>query len=179
MYRTRLFAGLSVCLAVLAVVRADEPAKSHQAKAKAAEAAFEQLKKLFGDWLVVKAEDERFKGKIGTSYRLTAGGSAIAETIFPGDTMEMLSVYCRDGDDLVLTHYCCMGNQPRMRARLDDKEELVFEFTGGGNLDPTRDAHIHGGRIRMVDADHLRSEWDYWQDGKSAGKHVFELVRKK
>jgi len=182
MYRVRLFAGMGICLAVLALARADEPgrkAKGQQGDSKAADAAFEQLKKLVGDWVVTKAEDERFKGKIGTTYRLTAGGSAIAETIFPGDAMEMLSVYCRDGDNLVLTHYCCMGNQPRMRAKLGEKDEIVFEFTGGGNLDPAKDAHIHGGRIRLIDADHLQSEWEYWQDGKSAGKHDFELVRKK
>ena len=46
--------------------------------------------------------------------RTTGGGSAVTETLFPGTAHEMMSVYHMDGDDLVLTHYCAGGNQPRM-----------------------------------------------------------------
>jgi hypothetical protein len=168
---------------LLASAGADEPGRNHKKQTgdpRAAESAFEQLKKLVGDWQVANAADEKSKGKIATSYRLTAGGSAVVETIFPGEAMEMLSVYHRDGDNLVLTHYCCMGNQPRMTARIGDtKDELIFEFTGGGNLNPAKDAHIHGGRIRFVDADHIHSEWEFYEQGKAAGKHTFDLVRRK
>ena len=30
--------------------------------------------------------------------------------------MEMISVYTAEGPDLVMTHYCVLGNQPRMKA---------------------------------------------------------------
>ncbi len=79
-----------------------------------------------------------------------------------------------------MTHYCCAGNQPRMRGKIGErKDELVFEFAGGSNLNPAKDGHIHEGKIRFVDADHLHSEWAYFADGKEAGRHSFDLVRKK
>ena len=36
---------------------------------------------------------------------------------FPGTGHAMTTVYHLDGRDLVLTHYCMGGNQPRMRAK--------------------------------------------------------------
>lgn len=141
---------------------------------------FERLKSLSGDWELAKASNLGPKGKVMVRYRLTAGGSAVVETIFPDTNMEMMSVYHRDGEQLVMTHYCCAGNQPRMRARAGkDKDEVVFEFTGGGNLDPAKDPHIHGGLLRFVDADRLHSEWDFHVGGTRAEQHVFDLVRKK
>ncbi len=141
---------------------------------------FERLKKLSGEWELAKPSELAPKGKVASRYRLTAGDSAVAETIFPDTNMEMLSVYHRDGEQLVMTHYCCAGNQPRMRAKIGkDKDEVIFEFTGGGNLDPAKDPHIHGGVIRFVDADHIHSEWEFHVNGKVADKHVFDLIRKK
>ncbi len=143
-------------------------------------AAFERLKGLVGEWEPANTTDEALKGKTALVYRLTGGGSALAETIFPGTNMEMLSVYHRDGDQLLMTHYCAAGNQPRMKGKIGkDKDELIFEFAGGTNFDAAKDMHIHDGVIRFVDADHIHSEWEYYANGKAAGKHAFDLVRKK
>ena len=35
---------------------------------------------------------------------------------FPGQPMEMLSIYHQDKGDLLMTHYCILGNQPKMKA---------------------------------------------------------------
>jgi hypothetical protein len=92
----------------------------------------------------------------------------------------MLSVYHRDGDEVAMTHFCCVGNQPRFRAKIGkNKDELIFEFVGGSNIDPAKDMHIHGGVIRFVDADHIHSEWYMYVDGKQAQTHGSDLVRKK
>jgi hypothetical protein len=179
MLQSRFCFGILVGTALLSPAPAEEPAKTDK-KTKDVQANFERLKKLVGEWEVVDPKDEKSKGKVALRYRLTAGGSALIETIFPDTDMEMVSVYHRDGDQLVLTHYCCMGNQPRMRAKDgDNKDELIFEFTGGSNLDPAKDGHIHNGKIRFVDADHIQSEWEFYAGGKAANKHSFDLVRKK
>ena len=34
---------------------------------------------------------------------------------------EMITMYHPDGDGLALTHYCMLGNQPRMKASKDQK----------------------------------------------------------
>src|SRR4051812_26671103 len=69
-----------------------------------ANASFDKLKKLAGTW--VAADDQgKPTDKIMSIFKLTAGGSALQETLFPGGNEEMVSVYHLDGSDLVMTHY--------------------------------------------------------------------------
>ncbi len=145
---------------------------------RAARSTFERLKQLAGDW--VPASPGGGAGEVVERYRVTSGGNAVVVTHFPGTDHEMVTVYCREGDRVVLTHYCHLGNQPRMRSEAGtDGNEVVFEFAGGGNLNPAKDVHMHGCRLRFVDADHLHGEWELFKDGKSSAKHAFDLVRKK
>ncbi len=66
---------------------------------------------------------------------MTAGSTVVHETLFPEQPHEMVSVYCVDGSDLVMTHYCVLGNQPRMKAdRNSPANQIVFYFAGGSNL---------------------------------------------
>ena len=154
----------------------DAPAK---APAAATHAGLERIKKLAGTW-VEEGKDGKPTDKVVSVVKVTAGGSAVHETFFPGQPQEMVSVYHRDGADLVMTHYCVLGNQPRMKA--DPKapaNQIKWVFAGGTNLDPAKDTHMHAYRVRFVDGDRLRGEWELYKDGKSAAKHAFDLVRKK
>ncbi len=117
----------------------------------------ERLKKLAGTW-VAAGKDGKPTDQVVSVIKVTAAGSAVHETLFPGQPHEMVSVYYRDGSDLVMTHYCALGNQPRMKA--DPKSpanQLHFQFAGGTNLDPAKDKHMHEGTITFVDDDHI--EW--------------------
>jgi len=183
MLRGKFSLGLLVWSVLLVPVGADERGTDGKKPAddrKSANSAFERLKKLVGDWEFAGPGAEATKGKIAVKYRLTAAGSTLVETLFPDEEKEMVTVYHPDEGQILLTHYCCCGNQPRMRGRTGDRpDELVFEFAGGSNLDPAKDLHMHGYKVRFVDADHLHAEWEFYQAGKSAGKHTFDLVRKK
>ena len=77
----------------------------------AATARFDHLKALAGQWTMIGGD-----GSVAVTYRVTAGGSAVIETLFPGAAYEMVTVYTIDDGALVLTHYCAEGNQPRMKA---------------------------------------------------------------
>ena len=105
--------------------------------------AFASIKKLQGDW----RGPAMMKGMPPSHsvFRVTAGGSAVQETIFPGSKMEMVSVYHMDKGNLLMTHYCAAGNQPRMKlnAKKSTAQELVFDFDGGTNLNPRRDTDMH------------------------------------
>ncbi len=140
MYRTKISAITLLGTILVASVAADDPGHSgHKAFAhtKQVDSAFERFKGLAGDWEIVSTKDESQHGKIASRYHLTAGGNAVVETVFPGEEMEMVTVYHRDGDQLMLTHYCHLGNQPRMRTKsIDDNGELVFHFAGGGESGP-------------------------------------------
>src|SRR5262245_31283078 len=74
-------------------------------------AGLEKMKKLAGTWLM-SDKDGKPTDQIASIIKVTAGGSAVLETIFPGQPHEMVSVYTVDGSDLIMTHYCVLGNQP-------------------------------------------------------------------
>lgn len=146
-----------------------------------AKAVLERLKGLAGTWDFTDAPEPFESTKV--VYRVTAAGTAVVEEQLVGTEHEMVSIYHLDGDDLLMTHYCAAGNQPRMKldrsaSSLDD---LHFAFDGGTNFDPARDVHIHEARIRLEDAEEgrIRSDWTAFQDGKPMATTTFNLSLRK
>jgi hypothetical protein len=179
MSRQFLLGGLLVVAAVVSVYGEDK--HNHHASAAPTNAQFEKMKKLVGTWVEADKEGKP-TDTVVSIIKLTAGGSAVHETTFPGQPHEMVSVYTAEGNDLVMTHYCVLGNQPRLKA--DPKSpanKLTFEFTGGTNLDPKKDKHMHGATLTIVDADHLEIEGTGWENGEPAKEMCggMKLVRKK
>lgn len=150
-------------------------AVSAEAQSKAAP-AFDKLKALAGEWYGKAADG----GERKVSYRIASGGSTIIETLTPPNEPEMLSVYHRDGDALVLTHYCSAGNQPRMRAEVPagDINLLDFKFVDATNLKKATDGHINHMTITFQDKDHITVMWNWRENGKDMPLTV-NLTRKK
>ena len=173
--RVTLFLVLATAAAGKVGAQATAPASS----GLDAKAAFERLKQLAGDWEGTAGSKDGPSARI--RYELVSNSSAVMETLFPGTDHEMRSVYHLDGSDLVMTHYCAMGNQPRMRLaqKASRPHELVFDFAGGTNFDPTRDAHVHGGKIRLVDADRIEAEWAFYEGTRAADVKRLFLARQK
>jgi len=153
------------------------PAASSPTPAAARAAALDPLKRLAGDW--VSAEDGPMtrKGDLVARYAVTAGGSAVVETVFPGTDHEMVTVYHADGDDVVLTHFCMEGNQPRMRAHAPRGKRFDFAYDGGTNIDPTKDRHMHSATLELVRADEIRGEWTELEAGAPVFVARTHLVR--
>lgn len=172
-----------LCGLVLAGLSYSACAEDKKAPAPTApkNAGLEKLKTLVGTW-VAADKDGKPTDQVVSVIKLTAGGSAVHETLFPGEPMEMISVYTADGSDVVMTHYCMLGNQPRMRASTKSlAKTLNFEFEGGGNLDPKKDKHMHSAVLTIVDADHIEVEGTGWENGAPAKEmcNGMKLVRKK
>jgi hypothetical protein len=142
-----------------------------------AKTAFSRLKGLAGEWSVQPKDGQPASKFI---YQVTSNGSAVVERLHAGTDHEMITMYHLDGDDLTLTHYCVLANQPRMK--LDKKsskpDHLEFVFVGGTNLDPKTDHHMHAQRYTFRDKDHFEAEWDGYQDGAKNHTHKVELTRK-
>ena len=68
-------------------------------------AALERFKQLSGEWTGKEVEGIHPGQQVNANYKVTAGGSAVVETLFPGTEHEMVTVIQPDGADLVLTHY--------------------------------------------------------------------------
>src|SRR5512142_1951308 len=142
-------------------------------------AAFEQLKALAGTWQG-PAGHGSMDGAATVVYRVASGGSVVQETLFPGTPHEMISMYHLADGQLVMTHYCAMANQPRMKldAAASTPQRLVFAFDGGTNFDPAKDGHVHSGVLELK-GDTVRADWAVWSGGREAGHNVFELHRAK
>ena len=177
-----LVAALPLGLAAVLPLDAGEPVSPPPAAAAApasAAPALDRLKALAGEWIDVDGT-MGMKGQVAVTYRVTGAGSAVVETDFPGTAHEMVTVYHRDGGDLVLTHYCSAGNQPRMRAKRAVGDVLAFDFDGGTNLDPAKDMHIHAVKIELLGEDEMRETWIGWKGGKPEEPPlVLHLKRKK
>jgi hypothetical protein len=148
------------------------------ATAKETPTALERFKALAGEWIAAEDGPMTKKGDLVARYRITAAGTAVVETVFPGTPHEMVTVYHADGADLVLTHYCMEGNQPRMRARDAKGAKFEFAYDGGTNIDPQKDRHMHSASIELVGANEIRSEWTELDAGKPVLVAKSHLVRK-
>lgn len=122
----------------------------------ASTSAYKQLKSLLGEW-----EGKFADGRAhSVSYRLTAGGSVLVETWTLGPGRESMTMYHLDGTQLVATHYCPQGNQPRLNwVPGDDPKTLSFAFRDGTNLHVNDGSHQHAFWIRLQDeASYVRDE---------------------
>ena len=138
-----------------------------------------RLKALEGDWIDVEGAFGT-KGALAVTYRVTSGGHSVVETFPVKTSFEMVTVYHLDGADLLLTHFCSTGNQPRMRSKGLQGNVLAFDFAGGTNIDPARTSHMHAAKIEFISADEIRATWTYWKDGQPTGQNAtFRIVRKK
>jgi hypothetical protein len=155
---------------LVSAARADEMAKVD------AKTAFEKLKGLAGDWA---ASGQTISASV--VYRSASNGTIVTEVLFPGTAHEMMTVYYLEGNDLVATHYCAMGNQPHFKLDLakSTPTELVFAFDGGANFDPAKDGHIHDGRIAFTGDGKVDSAWAFYVGGEKKGENSIHLTRKK
>lgn len=166
------------CVAALLLI-GSLPLFAARSETPRVEPTLETILELAGDWLRVDENGEATE-EVVSSFRVTAGGNAVLETLFPGTEKEMITIYTRDGEDLVLTHYCVMGNAPSYKARAgESKDELVYECVGGANLKSEDDAHMHEGRLVRHDENRLSTRWLMQEKGETTYKAEFELVRAK
>ncbi len=158
---------------------ADASAGAPQAVVYDAASAFEFLKTLTGEWERSAGDHEHGSDSRSVTFKVTAAGSSVMETIYPGDPSEMLTIYHMDGDDLLLTHYCALQNAPVMKFEKSKKPgEIKFAFHGGTNFDPKVDTHVHEGVMRIKDANTLESSFVTFSDGKPDGNPSGILKRK-
>ena len=147
------------------------PAASGGPDAAPKPSRLDAIKALAGTWQVEDGPS--------VSYRVTSAGSAVMETLFAGTPKEMITMYTMDGDDLVLTHYCAMGNQPHMKAAPStDAKSIAFAFVSGGNMKSRDVMHMDSLTMTFVDATRLRHDWTMWQDGKVVKNVLLDFAKK-
>lgn len=138
-------------------------------------ALIDRVKTLAGTW-----DCDDVHGEKGTCvYQVSSNGSAVREVMFPGTDHEMTNMYTMDGPDLLVTHYCAMGNQPHMKASAGDPNRIEFKCCGVSNLASPSQGYMGSLTITFVDADHMRQEWRSIQNGKAGEPTVMDFVRRR
>jgi hypothetical protein len=164
-----LVASMALALPILAV------SVQSQTAAKPAD-GFDRLKILVGNWLADGEDGKAFS----TSIRLVSNDTAMEETFETDKEHQMITVYAPDGNRVALTHYCSIGNQPRMETPIVTgvTDEFVFSFTGATNLPAPDASHMHRLVLQIDDADHFSETWTY-REKSGDSKRTFNFVRKK
>jgi hypothetical protein len=127
---------------------------------------FDRLKTLAGAWTGSSPE-----GPVEVRFREASSGSAILSEIHSsqGYRNEMISVFHLDGGRLVMTHYCSVGNQPRMAlTSAAGANTFKFEFFDATNLPDPEGGHMQRVVITIKDRDHHTEAWTFIDHGKES-----------
>jgi hypothetical protein len=168
--RVRQSLGIGVLVAAMAV--GSGAARANEKPSGAL--AFDQLKTLVGEW-----EGKTSSGSVKITYTLVSGGTALMERMQPSKEAEMITMYSADGDKIVVTHYCSEGNQPSMKTETlkGIANKYSFSLVSVSGLKSPDAGHMTGLVLTLVDKDHLKQEWTYWNKGKT-DTEAFEFSRK-
>jgi hypothetical protein len=113
-------------------------------------------------------EDEQ----VFTEYKITAGGSAVVETIFPGTPNEMVSVYYDDDQGkLAMTHYCVMRNRPHFTVVESTKDRIKMDVTKVEGLKSKDDPSMGAITLNFEDKDHISSTCEGGGKGDEGKEH--------
>jgi hypothetical protein len=130
-------------------------------------AAFERLKGLVGEWRGRRPDGR----EVGVAYRLSAAGSVLVETWTLGPGRESLTLYHMDGSELLATHYCPQGNQPRLAMRRSAGRRLDFAFRDATGLLPGR-AYQHDFWIEIGPEGRITRSETYRQGEESESETI-------
>ena len=144
-------------------------AAARAVKILAVDPAWKQLTALVGDW-----EGRMGDGTVRLSYRLVSSGTALMETMNAPDSSEMVTVYHPDGDTLLMTHYCSLGNQSRMRSAGLRDRALDFAYVDTTNVKSPDEHRMSRLVLTFASPDTLVQEWTSVASGKSqTGRYEF------
>lgn len=136
-----------------------------------AQKAFSAIKNMPGTW-----EGSSVEGPVTVTFKVTSGGSAVMSEILGKE--DMISMFHMDDDRLLLTHYCAVGNQPRMQAAVSPNGKVItFTYVDATNLTTPDAGHMQQMVLTLIDDNHHTEEWVFADHGNSH-KVLFDLHRK-
>ena len=133
------------------------------------ETAFKAFKSFEGKWAIRSGQKVL---PIEMTYESGSKGSIVTEQFG-----KELSVFYRDGQSLLMTHFCNAGNHPRLRLRVNTQpgvfEFQMFDITNLQNADAD---HVERVIYRIVDNKTIDLEI-VWKNGQSEESEKYTLTR--
>lgn len=155
----------------------EKPESKYQSKP--APEVLKHFTSLEGEWVGKHVNHEGEEQQVALVYRTVSGGTAVEERIFADTPQEMITVYHGSDDGgLLMTHYCMLGNQPRLQ--LENTHEKMFKFTylDGVGIDRDITGHMGGMKLTILDENTIQQEWDYYEEGEVKNTSTFTFTRK-
>ncbi len=142
--------------------------------------AFEKLKTLAGKWKARTASGSAAYLLFETISNKTALHERFIDEGNPAHS-NLLTVYHRDKDGLMATHFCSMNNQPRLRAVevSADLSRVTFSIVDITNLKTVDSAHMYKLTYEFHDSDHITSIWTMRKGGKDVFVETLRWERMK
>jgi hypothetical protein len=134
------------------------------------------MKSLVGDW---EGTAEGHPAKV--TYHLVSGGTVLSESLYTADASDMVTMYHPDGSVILMTHYCSMNNQPRMRASglSGDGKSIDFTFVDVTNLSGPDAPRMTELVLTFPDANYLTQRWTNQEAPGKSHQSTFQFTRKK
>ncbi|MCB0328995.1 MAG: hypothetical protein KDD70_05015 [Bdellovibrionales bacterium] len=130
----------------------------HETPLDNSSAELKRIKALEGKWRTTTSMFGTENEEVFTEYKITAGGSAVLETIFPGTPQEMVSVYFDDDSGkLSMTHYCMMRNRPHFSLVKSTQDELKLDVIKVEGLKSANSPSMGAITLKFKDNDHFSS----------------------
>jgi hypothetical protein len=155
-------------------------ASAFGAEPVAGDPAWAKLKTLVGEWKGSYAgADSAGTGEVRISYKLISNGTSLMETLESGHDASMITIYHPDGSRVLATHYCSIGNQPRMAATglAPDGRTLTFRFVDASNVGPDSEV-MQGLVVTFEGPDRFAQAWTSRAKGQDqVGTFTYTRVR--
>ncbi len=134
---------------------------------------------LEGEWVGKHTNHAGEEEHLNLIYRTISGGTAVEERIFADSPKEMITVYHGNGDNgILLTHYCMLGNQPRLQLENTNGKTFDFQFVDGVGIDRGKTGHMGGMKMTILGENIIQQEWAYYEDGEVKSISKFTFARK-
>lgn len=133
---------------------------------------FERLKSLQGTWVKADSENSDFY----IDFAFTANGTVLMENwMYKGNT-HSVTVYHLNGENVIATHYCPQGNQPRLVSQTaSTSNDIAFAFLDATNLLPEA-SHQHSLAFEIIDTDTVVRHESY-KKGDTVSPSQMRLIR--
>lgn len=137
----------------------------HEFQPYTGSALFEKLKTLEGKWTGTVQHGKGEVSPAEVNYEVSSGKTALIEKLFQGTPAEMVSIYNDENGELVMTHYCMMRNQPKLKVKKAARKQIELEMFEANGVKMS-DAHMHDLKITFDGPDSITQEWRGYEDGK-------------
>lgn len=136
------------------------------------QAQYETLSSWEGEWVLEGIDT------LTITFENAGNGHVVMERWQTPRGLHSLTLYHRDADRLITTHYCPQGNQPRLAAHASHSNEIAFEFVDITDLDEG-ESHAHTLTFKpAADGSILRTEVYLKPDGtRSTQDYVMRRKR--